>query len=174
MRCSSERLARSGEFVDYVRRLCRHVLDRAPGTLEDLANQDWSYEGGTVAEAQQRFVERTGESVCVARLARFVSPEGRVWSWLHPDSRRGVMLSLRTSAPDPRLREVAFQLAGQILVERAGELVVGESGPEELFDVDHLNQAAWSRDPQLSVCEALKAELGEDSQLLAYARFDVG
>jgi Elongation factor TS len=174
VRCSSDGLARSGEFVDYVNRLCLHVLEWAPKSVEELARQDWSYEGGTVAQAQQRFAERVGESVCVKRLAHFQNPEGRVWSWMHPDSRKGVMLSLRTAAPEARLKEVAFQLAGQILVERAGELVIGECGPEEIFDAGQLNGAPWRRDPERSVGEALTHTLGEGSRLLAYARFDVG
>ena len=31
-----------GGFVDYLRRLSQHVLEQAPSSLEELAEQDWS------------------------------------------------------------------------------------------------------------------------------------
>lgn len=172
--CSSEVLARSGRFVDYTERLCRHVLERAPGTVAELAEQDWSYEGGSVAEAQRRFAEEAGEGVRVQDLARFTQPEGRVWAWTHPDSRRGVLLSLTTQASEAELRDVAFQLAGQVLVERHGELVMGDAGPEQHFDPEALGRCPWARRPELTVAEVLEEKLGEGTRLSAYARFDVG
>lgn len=172
--CTSERLSRSGVFVDYTRRICRHVLERAPRSVAELAGQDWSYEGGTVAEAQRRFAEEVQEAVCVKGIARFTQPEGRVWSWIHPDSKSGVLLSLVTSARPEELREVAFQLAGQILVERCGELVMGESGPVELFDAAELAAAPWARHPERTVAEVLERRLGEGTRLAGYARFQVG
>ena len=172
--CSSEVLARSGRFVDYTQRLCRHVLERAPCTVAELAGQDWSYEGGTVADAQRRFADEVGEGVRVQDLARFAQPEGRVWAWTHPDSRRGVLLSLATQAPEAELREVAFQLAGQLLVERHGELVMGDAGPEQVFDAQALGERPWARRPELSVAQVLERTLGEGTRLTAYARFDVG
>ena len=174
MCCSSEALSRSGQFVDYTERLCRHVLERAPGSVEELALQDWSYEGGTVLEAQRRFVEEAGESVRVLHLARFANPEGQVWAWTHPDSRSGVLLSIRTLAGADLLRDVAFQLASQVLIERSGELVMEESGPAQIFDVDALAGRPWARCPDHTVAEELELTLGEGARLLGYARFDVG
>ncbi len=174
MCCSSEPLARSGKFIEYVDRLCRHVLERAPTSVGGLAGQDWSYEGGTVADAQQRFVAEVGENVRVRDLARFDRADGQVWSWIHPDARRGVLLSLVTEADSHDLNEVAFQLAGQILLERVGEWVVGESGPEEIFDVDTLLLRPWARSPERTVGDVLASALGEGTRLRAYARFDVG
>ena len=172
--CSSEALARSGRFVDYTDRLVRHVLEQAPHSVEDLAQQDWSYEGGTVLDAQRRFARDAGESVRVQDLARFSHPEGRVWAWTHPDSRSGVILCLTTQADEEVLRDVAFQLAGQILVERCGELVIGESGPAQVFDARALSERPWARQPERSVADVLEATLGEGSRLYSYARFDVG
>lgn len=171
--CASEALSRSGKFVDYVDRLTLHVLERAPHDLEDLAAQDWSYRGGTVSDAQRRFVEEVGEDVRVKGLARFAHPEGRIWTWVHPDCRRGVMLNLLTPAPMEELREVAFQLAGQILTDRAGDLVVGEDGPQQVCDVASLLLRPWARDPERSVGEVLEAKLGEGTNLHEYAHFDL-
>jgi elongation factor Ts len=172
--CSSEALARSGKFIEYTNRLVRHVLEQAPRSVEDLAQQDWSYEGGTVLDAQRRFASVVGEGVCVQELARFAHPEGRVWAWTHPDSRSGVLMCLATQADDEVLREVAFQLAGQLLVERCGELEMGETGPVQVFDAQALGERPWARQPERSVADVLEASLGEGSRLYAYARFDVG
>lgn len=171
--CSSEKFARSQTFIDYVDRLCRHVLEQAPRTVEELAAQDWSYEGGTVAEAQRRFALETGESVRVQNLAHFAQGTGHVWAWTHPDSRRGVILSVATEAELAELRDVAFQLAGQILVERAGELVMGDLGLEEFFDPETLLQEPWARKPERCVGEVLQDLLGLGTRLEGYARFDV-
>jgi len=160
--------------VEYTERLCRHVLERAPTSVEELALQDWSYEGGTVLEAQQRFVKEAGESVRVLDLARFANPEGQVWAWTHPDSRRGVLLSLKALVGADLLRDVAFQLASQVLIERCGELEMGEAGPVQTFDVDALTARPWARSPDRTVAEELELTLGEGARLLAYARFDVG
>lgn len=172
--CSSERLARSGAFEDYAARLCRHVLERAPVNLDELARQDWSYEGGTVAEAHRRFAQQCGETVRVKDLARYANPEGLVWGYVHPDGCRGVLMSMTSPGPREEVRRFAFQLGGQILVERTGEVVIGEQGPEERFDPALLLGRPWSRDPAHSVAQALEIELGEGARIDAYVRLQVG
>lgn len=172
--CASQAFARSGAFEDYVGKLCRHVLDRNPEDLQCLARQDWSYEGGTVMQALRRFAEQEGQGLRVRRLARFANPEGLVWGWVHPDRSRGMLLSLTTRCAAQPAREVAFQLGAQILLERSGAIVMGEQGPEEVFDTFDLSMQPWSREPNLSVQQVLDARLGEGSRLEAYARFEVG
>jgi len=174
VRCRSRALARSGQFEHYADRLCRHVLERNPRGLEALARQDWSYDGGTVEQAQLRFAESVGEPVRVARLARFINPEGIVWAWIHPDARRGVLLSLSLPGGEHAIGAVAFQLAGQILVEHAGLLVMESDGPREIFDPDELCARPWLRDPARTVGEVLAERLGEGTRVAAYARFELG
>lgn len=172
--CSSADFARSGAFEDYVGKLCRHVLDRRPADLLSLARQDWSYEGGTVEQALRRFAAQEGQALRVERLARFANPDGLVWGWVHPDCSQGLLLSLTTRCAVERAREVAFQLGAQILLERAGGIVMGDQGPEEIFDALDLSMQPWSREPDLSVQQVLDARLGEGSRLEAYARFELG
>lgn len=172
--CSSDRLARSGAFAEYVDRLCRHVLLRGPRDVGELARQDWSYDGGTVEEAQRRFAEGVGEAVRVKQLARYENPEGIVWAYVPPDGGRGVLLSITSSCPVREVRDVAFQLGGQILLEQTGEWVVGDGGPEELFDPADLAARPWSRDPRLTVQQVLDRRLGDGARLEAYVRFTVG
>jgi len=172
--CSGAAFARSGAFEDYVGKLCRHVLDRAPANLESLAQQDWSYEGGTVEQALRRLAEREGQSLRVKRLARFENPDGLVWGWVHPDCSQGTLLSLTTTSERQEARELAFQLGAQILLERSGEILMGEQGPEPAFDPFDLSMQPWSREPSLTVQEVLDRRLGEGARLEAYARFEVG
>lgn len=172
--CSNAAFSRSGAFEDYVQKLCRHVLDRDPADLETLAQQDWSYEGGTVEQALRRFAAQEGQALRVRRLARFANPGGLVWGWVHPDHSHGMLLSLTTLCALKQAREVAFQLGAQIILERSGEIVMGEQGPQEVFDPLDLSMQPWSRQPDLSVQQMLDGRLGEGSRLEAYARFEVG
>ena len=93
---------------------------------------------------------------------------------MHPDCSQGLLLSLTTRCAVERAREVAFQLGAQILLERAGGIVMGDQGPEEIFDALDLSMQPWSREPDLSVQQVLDARLGEGSRLEAYARFELG
>ena len=85
-----------------------------------------------------------------------------------------MLLSLTTLCARERAREVAFQLGAQILLERSGEILMGEQGPEEVFDPLDLSMQPWSREPNLSVQQVLDERLGEGSRLEAYARFELG
>ena len=173
--CREQATVRRGAFVDYTRRLCQHVLDRAPKSLVELAGQDWSYEGGTVEQAQQRFASELGDVVRVAELERFENPEGLVWGFTRPDGSAGVMLSLTTEADPEEARRAALHVAGLVLLDPIGDCGVSEGGELCMeFDPLALASRAWKEGQEGTVQEALIERLGDGSRIERFVCFRVG
>ena len=179
--CAREETLRMGGFVDYLRRLSQHVLEQAPSSLEELAEQDWSAAGGTVAQAQQIRAAELDEVLSVLRLARFESREGWVFGYEHPSGQGGVLLALRTLSPRPVASKVALQLTGMLLNDPVGDCGVGEQGVlVEWFDPLTLSSrslegvgAPEGQAPR-TVQDMLEDRLGEGARIESYACFRGG
>lgn len=181
MGCAREETVRMVGFVDYLHRLCQHVLAQAPSSLAVLAEQDWSEAGGTVAQAQQNRAEELDEVLSVLRLARFESREGWVFGYENPSGQGGVLVALRTLAPRPAASRVAMQLTGMLLDDPVGDCGVGEQGAlMEWFDPLTLSsrglesvEAPEGESPR-TVQDMLEDRLGEGTRIESYACFRGG
>jgi len=181
MGCAREETLRMGGFVDYLHRLCQHVLVQAPSSLAVLAEQDWSEAGGTVAQAQQIRAEELDEVLSVLRLARFESREGWVFGYENPSGQGGVLVALRTLAPRPAASRVAMQLTGMLLDDPVGDCGVGEQGVlMEWFDPLTLSSRALESveapegEAPRTVQDMLEDRLGEGTRIESYACFRGG
>jgi len=179
--CAREETLRMGGFVDYLGSLCQHVLRQRPSSLQELAEQDWSAAGGTVAQAQQARAEELDEVLSVLRLARFESREGWVFGYEHPSGQGGVLLALRTPAPRPAASRVALHLTGMLLNDPVGDCGVGEQGALlEWFDPLTLSSRSLERagapegEVTRTVQDMLEDRLGEGTRIESYACFRGG
>lgn len=179
--CGREETLRRGGFLDYLRRLCQHIVEQRPDSLEELAGQDWSAAGGTVTQAQQARAEELDEVLRVLHMARFESREGWVFGYEHPTGQGGVLLALRTSVPRPDASRVALQLTGMLLNEPVGDCGVGEQGAlVEWFDPMTLSSrpfeplGAAAGQAQGSVQDMLEQRLGAGARIESYACFRGG
>lgn len=171
--CESAPAARQAAFTTFVHQLAHHALVRVPRDLTELAQQDWSFGGTTVAAALEAVSGQVGESIAVTGLARFDCAKGLVYSYVTQDGRQAVLLAMHTEASRAAAREVLRSLAGQVLVQRIGGIVATEEGLQEVFDPLELSDRPWSRDPSRTVQAVLEETLGAGSHVEAFAAFRV-
>lgn len=171
--CESESVARMEPFRTFVHQLTHHALVRCPRDLDELAGQDWSFGGTTVAAALLSVARQVRESIAVTRVARFDADEGFAYSYVTQDARQAVLVALRTAATRVEAREVLRSLAGQILVQRIGSFVATEDGLQEVFDPLEVSDRPWSRDPSRTVQAVLEDSLGAGTRIEGFAAFRV-
>lgn len=170
--CGDRGAVRSSALREFAEHLAEHVLLRAPETVEDLAHQDWIGGGPSVLWALRRLSDSIGAAVAVERLVRFEVPSGWVHAWRQEEEAL-VLLAARSRGRGPRARVALDMLASQIHEERAWEVVVGDHGPEEVFDPLHVVDRPWRLDSTRSVQAELERQFGAPWTLEGYVAFRV-
>jgi elongation factor Ts len=108
-------VARNQAFQSFVRTLSELALD-GDGELDALRETEFPGTGRTVAEEQTHLISMIGENIVLRRMKRLSTDEGGVFSYVHNSlgpglGRIGVLVTLASSAPAPRLAELGKQLA---------------------------------------------------------------
>ncbi len=169
--CADPRAARARAVREFADLLAEQVRVRAPANLEELAGQDWIAGGPSAGWALERCADAVGAALAVERIARFQVPRGWVHGWTSPDGDGAVLLAAQSAGSAPRARIALSMLAAQIHEERAWEVVVGEHGPEELFDPFAVVDRPWRLDATSTVQVELERLLGAPWSLAGYAAF---
>jgi elongation factor Ts len=111
-------VARNQSFQSFVRTATELALD-GNGELEALKQTKFPGTGRTVAEEQTHLISTIGENIVLRRMKRLSTEEGGVFSYVHNSlgpgiGKIGVLVTLASSAPAPRLAELGKQLAMHI------------------------------------------------------------
>jgi elongation factor Ts len=108
-------VARNQSFQSFVRTATELALD-GNGELEALKQTEFPGTGRTVAEEQTHLISTIGENIVLRRMKRLSTEVGGVFSYVHNSlgpgiGKIGVLVTLASSAPAPRLAELGKQLA---------------------------------------------------------------
>jgi elongation factor Ts len=110
--CETDFVARTDGFKEFVSTVASHVVKYDVDSVDELLAQEWS-EGGTIAEAVQQMVFKTGENIRLRRFSRYdLQGSGIVHSYIHTGARLGVMVEVAsTSAVDEFADDLAMHIA---------------------------------------------------------------
>ncbi|MGQ0613147.1 MAG: translation elongation factor Ts [Planctomycetaceae bacterium] len=96
LRCETDFVARSADFVAFGKALAAALLAKAPkdaGAGADLTGFSLP-DGGNVAERLQGLIAKLGENLAVGEFARFRSGEGLVASYVHHNEKVATLVEL--------------------------------------------------------------------------------
>ena len=191
-------VAKNEEFKTFVMNVAKQVVEKNPKDVEDLLNQEATFEAGkTVNEALVGKIATIGENLTIRRFARFES-KGLLESYIHGDGKIAVLINM--SKGD---KEVAKDLCMQIAaarpeylneqsvpaerVEKEKEILkvqtMNEGKPEAIaekivqgrirkfFEEICLVDQVFVKDSNMKVSELLKQK---DAEVVEFARFEKG
>ena len=191
-------VAKNEEFKTFVMNVAKQVVEKNPKDVEDLLNQEATFEAGkTVNEALVGKIATIGENLTIRRFARFES-KGLLESYIHGDGKIAVLINM--SKGD---KEVAKDLCMQIAaarpeylneqsvpaerVEKEKEILkvqtMNEGKPEAIaekivqgrirkfFEEICLVDQVFVKDSNMKVSELLKQK---DAEVAEFARFEKG
>ena len=118
-------VAKNEEFKTFVKNVAKQVVEKNPKDVEDLLNQEATFEAGkTVNEALVGKIATIGENLSIRRFARFES-NGLLESYIHGDGKIAVLINMAKGD-----KEVAKDLCMQIAAARP-EYLNEQSVPAE-------------------------------------------
>ena len=191
-------VAKNEEFKTFVKNVAKQVVEKNPKDVEDLLNQEATFEAGkTVNEALVGKIATIGENLTIRRFARFES-KGLLESYIHGDGKIAVLINMAKGD-----KEVAKDLCMQIAaarpeylneqsvpaerVEKEKEILkaqtMNEGKPEAIaekivqgrigkfFSEICLVDQAFVKDPNKKVSQVLKEN---DAEVVEFARFEKG
>ena len=191
-------VAKNEEFKTFVKNVAKQVVEKNPKDVEDLLNQEATFEAGkTVNEALVGKIATIGENLSIRRFARFES-KGLLESYIHGDGKIAVLINMAKGD-----KEVAKDLCMQIAaarpeylneqsvpterVEKEKEILkvqtMNEGKPEAIaekivqgrirkfFEEICLVDQVFVKDSNMKVSELLKQK---DAEVVEFARFEKG
>ena len=191
-------VAKNEEFKTFVMNVAKQVVEKNPKDVEDLLNQEATFEAGkTVNEALVGKIATIGENLSIRRFARFES-KGLLESYIHGDGKIAVLINMAKGD-----KEVAKDLCMQIAaarpeylneqsvpaerVEKEKEILkaqtMNEGKPEAIaekivqgrigkfFSEICLVDQAFVKNPDIKVSQLLKEK---DAEIVEFARFEKG
>ena len=191
-------VAKNEEFKTFVKNVAKQVVEKNPKDVEDLLNQESTFEAGkTVNEALVGKIATIGENLSIRRFARFES-KGLLESYIHGDGKIAVLINMAKGD-----KEVAKDLCMQIAaarpeylneqavpaerVEKEKEILkvqtMNEGKPEAIaekivqgrirkfFEEICLVDQVFVKDSNMKVSELLKQK---DAEVVEFARFEKG
>ncbi len=191
-------VAKNEEFKTFVKNVAKQVVEKNPKDVEDLLNQEATFEAGkTVNEALVGKIATIGENLSIRRFARFES-NGLLESYIHGDGKIAVLINMAKGD-----KEVAKDLCMQIAaarpeylneqsvpaerVEKEKEILkvqtMNEGKPEAIaekivqgrirkfFEEICLVDQIFVKDSNMKVSELLKQK---DAEVVEFARFEKG
>ena len=191
-------VAKNEEFKTFVMNVAKQVVEKNPKDVEDLLNQEATFEAGkTVNEALVEKIATIGENLSIRRFARFES-KGLLESYIHGDGKIAVLINMAKGD-----KEVAKDLCMQIAaarpeylneqsvpaerVEKEKEILkvqtMNEGKPEQIaeeivqgrirkfFEEICLVDQVFVKDSNMKVSELLKQK---DAEVVEFARFEKG
>ena len=191
-------VAKNEEFKTFVKNVAKQVVEKNPKDVEDLLNQEATFEAGkTVNEALVGKIATIGENLSIRRFARFES-NGLLESYIHGDGKIAVLINMAKGD-----KEVAKDLCMQIAaarpeylneqsvpaerVEKEKEILkvqtMNEGKPEAIaekivqgrirkfFEEICLVDQIFVKDSNMKVSELLKQK---DAEVIEFARFEKG
>ena len=191
-------VAKNEEFKTFVMNVAKQVVEKNPKDVEDLLNQEATFEAGkTVNEALVGKIATIGENLTIRRFARFES-NGLLESYIHGDGKIAVLINMAKGD-----KEVAKDLCMQIAaarpeylneqsvpaerVEKEKEILkiqtMNEGKPEQIaekivqgrirkfFEEICLVDQIFVKDSNMKVSELLKQK---DAEVVEFARFEKG
>ena len=191
-------VAKNEEFKTFVKNVAKQVVEQNPKDVEDLLNQEATFETGkTVNEALVGKIATIGENLSIRRFARFES-KGLLESYIHGDGKIAVLINMAKGE-----KEVAKDLCMQIAaarpeylneqsvpaerVEKEKEILkvqtMNEGKPEAIaekivqgrirkfFEEICLVDQVFVKDSNMKVSELLKQK---DAEVVEFARFEKG
>ena len=191
-------VAKNEEFKTFVKNVAKQVVEKNPKDVEDLLNQEATFEAGkTVNEALVGKIATIGENLRIRRFARFES-KGLLESYIHGDGKIAVLINMAKGD-----KEVAKDLCMQIAaarpeylneqsvpaerVEKEKEILkvqtMNEGKPEAIaekivqgrirkfFEEICLVDQVFVKDSNMKVSELLKQK---DAEVVEFARFEKG
>ena len=191
-------VAKNEEFKTFVMNVEKQVVEKNPKDVEDLLNQEATFEAGkTVNEALVEKIATIGENLSIRRFARFES-KGLLESYIHGDGKIAVLINMAKGD-----KEVAKDLCMQIAAARPEYLneqsvpaervdkekeilkaqTMNEGKPEAIaekivqgrirkfFEEICLVDQVFVKDSNMKVSELLKQK---DAEVVEFARFEKG
>ncbi len=191
-------VAKNEEFKTFVMNVAKQVVEKNPKDVEDLLNQEATFEAGkTVNEALVEKIATIGENLSIRRFARFES-KGLLESYIHGDGKIAVLINMAKGD-----KEVAKDLCMQIAAARPEYLneqsvpaervdkekeilkaqTMNEGKPEAIaekivqgrirkfFEEICLVDQVFVKDSNMKVSELLKQK---DAEVVEFARFEKG
>ena len=201
--CETDFVAKTPDFEGFLNSLCAHVLENAPGDVQQCLAQDWA-DGGTVADALAALIAKLGENILVDGVQIYRAPSGVVASYVHHDQKKGSLVNVETDGEGAGVGDFLRDLCMHIvafspdaidrdavdaqIVEREKAIIREDlSGkPEEIqekimagrlekfFAQRVVTEQPWIKDDKSSVGKAMIAATGEGTRLVAFRRFQLG
>ena len=191
-------VAKNEEFKTFVKNVAKQVVEKNPRDVEDLLNQEATFEAGkTVNEALVGKIATIGENLTIRRFARFES-KGLLESYIHGDGKIAVLINM-TKGDKELAKDLCMQIAAarpEYLneqsvpaerVEKEKEILkvqtMNEGKPEAIaekivqgrirkfFEEICLVDQIFVKDSNMKVSELLKQK---DAEVVEFARFEKG
>ncbi len=191
-------VAKNEEFKTFVKNVAKQVVEKNPKDVEDLLNQEATFEAGkTVNEALVGKIATIGENLSIRRFARFES-NGLLESYIHGDGKIAVLINM-TKGDKELAKDLCMQIAAarpEYLneqsvpaerVEKEKEILkvqtMNEGKPEAIaekivqgrirkfFEEICLVDQVFVKDSNMKVSELLKQK---DAEVVEFARFEKG
>ena len=143
--CETDFVAANDQFVSFVDKLAKMVVETTATTVEELESQKFDGDQ-TVKEALTSLIATLGENMTIRRFAKFDVNNGLVKTYVHGGGRIGVAVELACDTQSPVVEEVARELCMQVAA--ANPLYLDESAVDkeaiekekEIYRVQALNE----------------------------------
>lgn len=199
--CETDFVARNEQFSSFAERLAQVVLEKNPGSHEELLEQ--SIGEMSVQQELNELLAKFSERIEIRRTARMETTDGYITAYLHSGSRLAVLVDLANAGDNAEQlgRDVAMQVAAmnpmhvrreevaETMVEKEKniyrEQLAAENKPAEIiekiitgrvekfFEENVLLEQSFVKDSAKSVSDVLK-EHGADTTVRSFVRFNLG
>ena len=191
-------VAKNEEFKTFVMDVAKQVVEKNPKDVEELLNQEASFEAGkTVNEALVGKIATIGENLSIRRFARFES-KGLLEKYIHGDGKIAVLINM-TKGDKDLAKDLCMQIAAarpefvkrdevpQERVDKEMEILkvqaMNEGKPEQIaekivqgrvgkfYEEICLLDQVFVKDTSMKISELLKQK---DAEVAEFARFEKG
>ncbi len=104
-------VAKNAEFQQFIQSIATVCLENDVTDVEGIKGLPFPGTGRTVAEELTHQIATIGENMSLRRLDRCNAGEGVVVSYIHGAGKIGVLVELKTTSTDSRVKELAKQIA---------------------------------------------------------------
>ena len=105
-------VAKNEEFIEFVEKLAKNVLDKTHATVEELLEGD--FDGTKVQDALTEKISKIGENLNIRRFEKMSVGGVKYVGYIHGGGRIGVVVGLKTSAPWKDVEQVGKDVAMQV------------------------------------------------------------